>query len=544
MGKPPAALTRACCGLAVVAVTAGVVASPAAAEPVAARVVERNAGRGAYDGIDAYLRERMRRLNLPGAALAVVEGEEAAHLRGFGTARPGGEAPTARTPFGIGSLTKSFTALAVMQLVEAGRIDLDAPVTTYLPWFRLADREVSARITVRQLLNQTSGLSQLPGMVLLADFDDRPDATERQVRGLATLTLDRAPGSSFEYSNLNYNILGLVIEAASGETYPAYLQHHVLDPLDMRHTYTSPAAARRDGLAAGHRLWFGIPIAVRSPRTPAGSLPSGQLISCAEDLAHYLAAHLHGGRYRDRQVLSPAGMAELHRPAVEATTMGISLGQYAMGWFVEQQAGTTMLTHEGIMPDYFAYLAVLPEQDKAMVLLTNANNVVMEKFSLLEMGSGTAVQVAGGAPPGPAYDLVPWALRGLLLIPVLQAAGVALTLRRLRSWRRDPTRRGHLGHWLAHLLLPLTADLALAAVPASILASGLWPFLRLYQPDVAWLALGCGTFAGAWAGLRSGLVVRALRRRGTDPLDGRTGRQRSGHAGPVQLDHADDVGTA
>ncbi len=85
------------------------------------------------------------------------------HLRGFGRARPGGEAPTPQTPFFIGSLTKSFTALAVMQLVEAGKVELDAPVQRYLPWFRVADPQASAQMTVRHLLNQTSGLPVLPG---------------------------------------------------------------------------------------------------------------------------------------------------------------------------------------------------------------------------------------------------------------------------------------------------------------------------------------------------------------------------------------------
>jgi CubicO group peptidase (beta-lactamase class C family) len=522
-GKLLTALTTTCCGLAVVAVVAAVVASLAAAEPAAARAAEPNAGGGAYDDIDAYLRERMSSLDIPGMATAIVEGEEVAHVRGFGKARPGGETPAAATPFGIGSLTKSFTALAVMQLVEAGRIELDAPVTTYLPWFRLADREASARITVRQLLNQTSGLPQLPGMVLLADFDDRPDATERQVRGLATLTLARAPGSSFEYSNLNYNILGLIIEAASGETYAAYLQRHVFDPLDMRHTYTSLAAAQRDGLAVGHRFWFGVPVAVKNPRTPAGSLPAGQIISCAEDMAHYLTAHLRGGRYGGRQILSPAGMAELHRPAVEATTMGISFGHYAMGWFVEKQSGTTMITHDGITPDFFAYMAVLPEQGKAMVLLANVNHVMMEKLSLLDMGSGEALRLAGGTAPEPAYDVVPWALRCLLLVPVLQLAGVALTLRRLRSWRGSPPPRGRAGVWVRHLVVPLLPNLVLVAAPLSILASGLWEFMWLFLPDVALLALVSGGFAGVWAALRSWLVWRALRGPGTEARPTATG---------------------
>ena len=87
----------------------------------------------------------MRRLHIPGVSLAIVEGDRIVHLRGFGKARPGGEAPTPQTPFFIGSLTKSFTALAVMQLVEAGKIELDAPVQRYLPWFRVADPAGSAR---------------------------------------------------------------------------------------------------------------------------------------------------------------------------------------------------------------------------------------------------------------------------------------------------------------------------------------------------------------------------------------------------------------
>ena len=96
-----------------------------------------------YAAIDAYVEEQMRRLNIPGASLAIVEGDQIVHLRGFGRARPGGEAPTPQTPFFIGSLTKSITALAVMQLVEAGKVELDAPVQRYLPWFRVADPQAS-----------------------------------------------------------------------------------------------------------------------------------------------------------------------------------------------------------------------------------------------------------------------------------------------------------------------------------------------------------------------------------------------------------------
>ena len=171
---------------------------------------------------------------------------------GLWEARPHGKAPTPQTPFFIGSLTKSFTAVAVMQLVEAGKIELDAPVRRYLPWFRVADDAASARMSVRHLLNQTR-LPMLPGMTVLANFDDSPDAAERQARSLSTLRLTRTPGSAFEYSNLNYNLLGLTIESVSGEAYADYIQKHIFTPLDMSHSDTSYATAKQNGLAVGHR---------------------------------------------------------------------------------------------------------------------------------------------------------------------------------------------------------------------------------------------------------------------------------------------------
>jgi len=186
-----------------------------------------------FDAIDAYIERQMRRLRVPGVSLAIVEGDRTVHTRGFGQARPNGETPTPRTPFFIGSLTKSFTALAVMQLVEAGQIELDASIQRYLPWFRLADPQASAQITVRHLLNQTSGLPTLAGEIPLADFDNSPNAAERQERALASLALVHPVGAAFEYSNSNYNLLGLIIEAADGESYADYVQTHIFTPLDM-----------------------------------------------------------------------------------------------------------------------------------------------------------------------------------------------------------------------------------------------------------------------------------------------------------------------
>src|SRR5260370_31495539 len=127
---------------------------PAVATPslLAQALPDKTSDAAPYDAIDRYIEQQLKRLNVPGAAVANVEGDQIVHQRGFGQTRPGGTPPSPQTPFFVGSTTKSFTALAVMQLVEAGKVDLDAPVQRYLPWFRVADPQASAQMTVRQLL--------------------------------------------------------------------------------------------------------------------------------------------------------------------------------------------------------------------------------------------------------------------------------------------------------------------------------------------------------------------------------------------------------
>jgi CubicO group peptidase (beta-lactamase class C family) len=467
---------------------------------------------GPYDAVDAYIEGQMRRLKIPGASLAIVQGDEIVHLRGFGRARPGGEVPTPQTPFFIGSLTKSITALAVMQLVEAGKVELDAPVQRYLPWFRVADPQASAQMTVRHLLNQTSGLSMVASNVALADLDDRPDATERQVRALATFKITRPVGSKWEYSNLNYNVLGLIVEAASGEPYAEYIQEHIFTPLGMGHSYSSKAAAKQDGLARGYRHWFSFPFPAPDLPVPRGSLPSGQLISCAEDMAHYLIAHLNGGRYGQVQIVSAAGADELHRGVAEYDYGSLAAGRYGMGWFETDLDGIKTFSHGGNVPDFSAFMALLPEQKRGAVVLFNADPYGLPMITE-EVGIGLAAVLAGQQPAPIKLDFIQWIMRLLPLIPLLQVAGVVATLRALGRWRRNPALHPGGGRmWGQHMLLPLIPNLTLAAALAYLRSSGLIRYMHLFNPDLAWVARISGGFAGTWATLRTVLILRTQRR--------------------------------
>jgi CubicO group peptidase (beta-lactamase class C family) len=479
--------------------SARAIARPSPAKPAS--------NRDSYDAIDAYVEGQMRRLHIPGCSLAIVEDDRIVHYRGIGFARPGGEAPTPQTPFFIGSLTKSFTALAIMQLVEARKIELDAPLQRYLPWFRVADPQVSAQMTVRHLLNQTSGLPMVPGLILLADLNNSPDATERQARALSTLKLTRPAGSKWEYSNLNYNLLGLVVEAASAEPYAGYIQNHIFNPLGMRHSHTSKAAAQKDGLAMGHRHWFSLPFPAPDLTIPRGSLPSGQLVSCAEDMAHYLIAHLNAGRYGETQILSGAGIDELHRGVKEFFMGNVSGGKYGMGWFEVDLGQTKTFSHGGNVPDFSAFMAIVPERKKGVVLLLNADPYGLPLITE-ELGMGVTALLAGQQPAPVKLDFIQWIMRLLPLIPLLQIVGVFATLRSLRGWRHDPALRPDGGRmWLQPILLPLIPNLSLAAILVYLRSSGLLRYLHLYNPDLAWIARISGGFAGVWAFLRTWLIL-------------------------------------
>jgi CubicO group peptidase (beta-lactamase class C family) len=478
-----------------------------------------------FDAIDAFIERDMRRLNIPGVSLAIVEGDEIVHMRGYGRAGPNGRAPSPTTPFPIASVSKSFVALAVMQLAEAGKLVLDDPVQYYLSWFRVADPQASARITVRHLLNQTSGLPTWTGELITADFDDSPGAAERQARTLSTLVLARAPGSAFEYSNSNYQLLGLIIEAASGKPYADYIRDHILAPLDMSRTTTSPAVAKQNGLAAGHRYWFMTPVPTSATALAPGATAGGGLYSTAEDMAHYMIAMLNGGCYRNVHILSDAGIDELQRGAADMAPQmppemralrplakGFVLGRYAMGWTDDKLGSSRIVWHGGTLPDFSAYMGLLPGQKKGVVLLVNACHHWLNPV-LAEFGLGVTALLAGEQPPSiPFFRMIPWALRGLLLIPVLQLGGVVADLCLLRRLRADPDRAADRRAWALPVLLPLIPNLLMALTLIPMLGKRR-RYLLLYKPDSSWIVLICGSLALIWSIVRSGLLAAALKRR-------------------------------
>jgi CubicO group peptidase (beta-lactamase class C family) len=222
---------------------------------------------------------------------------------------------------------------------------------------------------VHQLLNQTSGIPQPLTTQLATSQDDQ--ALERNVRSLAGIELIGPPGRAFTYSNGNWATLGMIIQAVSGQSYEEYIEQHIYAPLDMQNSFTSQEEARQNGMATGHRWWFGFPIPVTLPYNRT-ELPGGYLISSAEDMGHFLIAQLNGGRYDNRSVLSPDGMALIHEEALH--------NPYGLGWESEQLNGRPVIYHIGGVPNFQSSLFFDPEARVGVFIAANVC-IALDAFS-------------------------------------------------------------------------------------------------------------------------------------------------------------------
>lgn len=202
--------------------------------------------------IEALVAKTMTENEIPGYALGIVKDGKIVYTKGFGVERIGGEKPvTPHTVFGTGSVGKTATATAIMQLVAEGKIDLDAPVTDYLPYFKLAEARYKD-ITVRHLITHRSGLPADPAdwLPLPVEYDD--DALERYVRSLDKLRLLFAPGKFWSYSSIGFTVLADIVAKVSGQTFEEYLQEHIVDPLGMGDTLLVVQEADQEHIASPH----------------------------------------------------------------------------------------------------------------------------------------------------------------------------------------------------------------------------------------------------------------------------------------------------
>ena len=462
-----------------------------------------------FAAIDTYVEQQMRDLRIPGLAIGVVQGDQIVHLKGFGIAGPDGRAVTPQTPFQLASLVKPMTGVAIMQLVEAGKIELDAPVQRYLPTFRVADETASAQITVRHLLYHTSGLPGTVGMEYALNGDARPDALDARVGALSTVALNHPVGISYEYANAGYQILGLVVQQVSGQPYEAYMCEHLFTPLQMQQTFTDWKEARSHGAASGYRYWFGVPLAGELAIDRA-SLPSGGVTASVEDVTHFLVAQLNGGRFGNTTVLSPAGIAEMQRPVTP-----LADESEGMDWGVRPFHGVTMVSKGGDLGDFKTMMILIPERRLGLVVLMNTNkslDTFLGDLRLPLIPVGVAELLLGQpATVFPASRTPTLLYAALLIVVAMQTAGMARTTILLHRWRAQPEQYPH--SWAAvavRIGLPLLCNVgwglfALLGVPA--LFGVPLSFIRYLAPDFGGTLLVSGVVALGWGVVRTAVLL-------------------------------------
>jgi CubicO group peptidase (beta-lactamase class C family) len=285
--------------------------------------------------IDEFMTNEIERLNIPGASLAIVKGDQVEYVQGYGISGPDGTEMTAQTPIVLGSTSKSFTALAIMQLVEQGKISLEDPVQSYIPWFQLADKEESKKITIQHLLNQTSGLSTYDGQVAISQGDQ---TLKELIQSLVNTEMTYPVGEQYQYSNLNYGILGLVVEEVTNQSYKDYINEFIFKPLEMNNSYADPKDDRNHTIAAGYQTLFGMKVKTEQ-LNHEGNVPFGYLIASAEDMANYMIVQLNQGEFKGNRILAANAMNKLHHPS---SFIGNDT-YYAMGWEVNKEG----ISHNG-----------------------------------------------------------------------------------------------------------------------------------------------------------------------------------------------------
>jgi len=463
-----------------------------------------------FSSVDPYIEAQMKELHIPGLALAVVQGDQAAYVQGYGKAGPGKGPVTPQTSFMIGSTTKAFTALAIMQLVEAGKIELDTPVQAYLPWFRVADEQASAQITVRHLLNQTSGFSNAAGLKEEVAHDLSDNAIETSVRRLAEVGLVRSPGAAHEYSNVNFSILGLIVQTVSGQSYESYIQEHIFDPLEMGHSFTSQDKATKNGMSSGYITWLGFRLPVNVPFN-RGNLPNGFLICSGEDMAHYLIALLNAGRYGNVSVLSPEGMAAMHQPAVPSDTPG---EYYGMAWYVGEDDGVKAVFHTGENSNFQTFIIMLPDEKLGVAVMMNVDGLpVKARAEYIAKGVMALVKGKQPQPYAAATNQMFFLAIGSVIVPVAVALlWISWTVYRFIRRRKlgIPARRSAWWYiWV--IVLPLIVDIGLLLVLLAGIPS-LWGLplggMALFFADMFTLVALSVAALGVWGLARTLLTLK------------------------------------
>lgn len=440
------------------------------------------AGTFAFDQaqLESFIEEEMDQAKIPGLAVMIVEGNKTLYQKGFGYADTDEKAPvTDKTLFELGSTSKAFTALALLKAEADGKVKLSDPVTTYLPWFTMQYEGRDATITLGDLMHHTSGIPEKSIGFLPETSGD--GALEETVRAVMPLGLNRQPGSRFEYATVNYDLIGLVLEKVTGQSFSTYVQEDVLKPLGLNSTYVGRHMSPEEGMATGYKRNFLSSLTYDAPEY-RGNTPAGYVISNLEDLGRWMKIQL--GAEQPSQPYAEL-ILRSHEPDRTVAPDGDG-SSYAAGWSVFQSGGGQVM-HTGNNPNFSSYLGFRPAENLGVIVLANQNSDYTAHIGdgLLKLMIGKEVKPLL-ADTFTKVDQVAFSLFvavgvGLLLFVVYIIRMLMQIGRNVRQYQ-SPTGKTWIRMGLTAVLLGLMAY-ALYSLPNLLFGGHPWAFVKVWAPQ-------------------------------------------------------------
>jgi len=306
--------------------------------------------------LDSVIQQEMEQQRVAGLAVAVVQEGAIVHMQGYGVRHRETQDPvTQNTLFRIGSTTKPLTAIALLQLVESGDIDLDAPIVNYVEEFT-----ASPYITVRHVLSHSAGLRDNTG----ANASGNSQAPIEYVASLSSDDLLASPGTVFSYSNPGYSIVGLLIERVTEMPYAEYMAQHIFPVLNMDRTTVRLNVAATYPLAVGYD---GLQV-VRPLNISLIERPAAGAFSTVQNLANLARVILDEGQLYGEQIISPELIAMMTSPAAAVDLLDY---EYGMGLIIRDYKGLQIIEHGGAVAGYTSFVTLVPELDMGVIVLSN-----------------------------------------------------------------------------------------------------------------------------------------------------------------------------
>lgn len=417
--------------------------------------------------IQALLDDASRTSGVPGMSISILADDEVFYFSSGFADRESGLSASENTLYELASVSKAFTGMGILLLEEQGLLSMTDTVQKYLPWFTLQYQGKPVDMqspTLNNFLHHTSGLTNGRHTQNIPQ-GNTPDLLQKTVEMLVDAELAFPPGEQYNYGTVNYDVLGLVIEIVSGQSYEDFMREQVFQPLGLHQTYVNKEDAQATGqLAQGYRSSFFMTTPYNAPDY-SGNKPAGYIISCTKDMARWMGIQM--GIVHDipeifHTVIEKSHQGDMSVPAVNEM-------YYAAGWSVN--ANQTIIEHPGGNPNFGTEVVILPNERTAVCLLTNGANInrsiVLKVKDILDGNLTQSYEISGTQ----LLDII--LSSTTIILCLLAVLFFLLGLHRRKTNERQPMTKKR---------IIVTAILLIATIALCIMCCTLdWPTILIWQ---------------------------------------------------------------